>query len=265
MENKSVSKIQEYSLTSAGSILNLATELTRFIQERQLTMKIQGKDYVLVEAWTFAGMSMGLVPVPTDLINESTPDEIKYRAVVELLNIHTGQVVGRGFSICSNKEQGKKFFAEYAIASMAQTRATGKAYRLPLGFLMKAAGFEATPAEEMDYEKKPEAPAQQTKQPTPEVKNTDQPAQSAPSEPEKADQKPVAIAIKYASAKQKEEIIRLLNYPVITRQEKTKMLLNINKLDEERATQAIAKLKKVIKERENGAPVGGGAALPGEQ
>lgn len=59
-------------------------------------------------------------------------------------------------------------------------------------------------------------------------------------------------AVTYASAGQKEEIIRLLNHPVITRQEKTKMLLNINRLDDERATQAIAKLKKAIDDRENG-------------
>ncbi len=59
-------------------------------------------------------------------------------------------------------------------------------------------------------------------------------------------------AVQYATASQKEEIIRLLNHPVITRQEKTKMLLNINRLDEERAVQAIAKLRKAIDERENG-------------
>jgi hypothetical protein len=57
-------------------------------------------------------------------------------------------------------------------------------------------------------------------------------------------------AMKYATAKQKEEIIRLLNNVVITRQEKTKMLLNINKLDEERAAQSIQKLVKVIEARE---------------
>ncbi len=56
--------------------------------------------------------------------------------------------------------------------------------------------------------------------------------------------------VKYATAKQKEEIIRMLNNVVITRQEKTKFLLNINKLDEERAAQSITKLRKVIEERE---------------
>lgn len=59
-----------------------------------------------------------------------------------------------------------------------------------------------------------------------------------------------AALIQYATSSQKEEIIRLLNHPLITRQEKTKMLLNINRLDEERATQAIAKLRQAIEERQ---------------
>ena len=35
------------------------------------------------------------------------------------------------------------------MMSMAQTRALGKAYRMALGWIMKMAGYEATPAEEM--------------------------------------------------------------------------------------------------------------------
>jgi CBS-domain-containing membrane protein len=58
--------------------------------------------------------------------------------------------------------------------------------------------------------------------------------------------------VKYATAKQKEKILHLLNKPVISRQEKTKMLLNLNRLDEERAQQAIEKLKQVIEDREEG-------------
>ncbi|WP_236705077.1 hypothetical protein [Hymenobacter sp. AT01-02] len=82
-------------------------------------------------------------------------------------------------------------------------------------------------------------------------------AAEAPAAMKAVPAEPVAVvaespAPSYASASQKEEIIRLLNHPVITRPEKTKMLLNINRLDEERATQAIAKLKKAIDDRENG-------------
>lgn len=62
------------------------------------------------------------------------------------------------------------------------------------------------------------------------------------------DAAPVAEARR--TLQQAEEIIRLLNHPLITRQEKTKMLLIINKIDEERATQAIAKLRRAIEDRE---------------
>ena len=74
-------------------------------------------------------------------------------AVCEVRNIVTGLPVSVGHALCSNKERSKRSFDEYAILSMAQTRAEGKAYRLLLGWLMKAAGFEATPAEEMDFAK----------------------------------------------------------------------------------------------------------------
>jgi hypothetical protein len=72
-------------------------------------------------------------------------------AKCEVRNINTGQLVATGVAICSNFEHSKKRFDEYAILSMAQTRAIGKAYRNLLAWLMKAAGFEATPAEEMDF------------------------------------------------------------------------------------------------------------------
>jgi hypothetical protein len=73
-----------------------------------------------------------------------------------------------------------------------------------------------------------------------------------PAEPAVVAEPAAPAPVVYATASQKEEIIRLLNHPVITRQEKTKMLLNINRLDEERATAAIAKLRTAIDERENG-------------
>ena len=41
---------------------------------------------------------------------------------------------------------------DYAIRSMAQTRATSKALRMPLGFVMELAGFDATPADEIPTE-----------------------------------------------------------------------------------------------------------------
>jgi hypothetical protein len=71
--------------------------------------------------------------------------------MVEVIRLTDSVVLSRGYAVCSNKENSKRRFDEYAIASMAQTRAVGKAYRNILAWLMKAAGFEATPAEEMDF------------------------------------------------------------------------------------------------------------------
>ena len=60
-----------------------------------------------------------------------------------------------------------------------------------------------------------------------------------------------AAPVQYATAAQKEEIIRLLNNIVIQQPERTKVLLNINRLDEERADQMISNLRTSIDERGN--------------
>jgi hypothetical protein len=91
---------------------------------------------------------MPIITSTQDLSNETA---IKYMATCEVRNITTGQLVATGIALCSNAEKTKRYFDEYAILSMAQTRAIGKAYRNLLAWLMKAAGFEATPAEEMDF------------------------------------------------------------------------------------------------------------------
>jgi hypothetical protein len=151
-----------YELINKDSMLQLATELSQLIKEKGLSSNIQGKQFVNVEGWQFCGASLGLMPIITITTDLSKDDEIKYMATCEVRNITSGQLVATGIALCSNKEKTKRFFDEYAILSMAQTRAIGKAYRNLLAWLMKAAGFEATPAEEMDFAKE-EAPAKKPK------------------------------------------------------------------------------------------------------
>lgn len=138
-------------LTKPNEALQVASMLQTFVTERKLTANIQGKNYPLVEAWQFAGSQLGLIPVVKEVKNLSTDTELKYEAMVEVIRLTDSVVLSRGYAVCSNKENSKRRFDEYAIASMAQTRAVGKAYRNILAWLMKAAGFEATPAEEMDF------------------------------------------------------------------------------------------------------------------
>ena len=151
-----------YELINKDSMLKLSTELSKLIKEKGLSSNIQGKQFVNVEGWQFAGASLGLMPIITSTQDLSNETAIKYMATCEVRNITTGQLVATGIALCSNAEKTKRFFDEYAILSMAQTRAIGKAYRNLLAWLMKAAGFEATPAEEMDFAKD-EAPAKKPK------------------------------------------------------------------------------------------------------
>jgi hypothetical protein len=81
--------------------------------------------------------------------NLSVGNEKKWRTDVEIVRIKDDKVVGFGSAICSNLEGKKKSFDEYAIMSMSQTRAIGKAYRNLIGWVMKLGGMESTPSEEM--------------------------------------------------------------------------------------------------------------------
>ncbi len=164
MENLEIEK-PSYSLINKDSMLQLASELSKLIKEKGLSSNIQGKQFVNVEGWQFCGASLGLMPIITDTKDLSNETTIKYMATCEVRNIVSGDVVATGIALCSNAEKTKRYFDEYAILSMAQTRAIGKAYRNLLAWLMKAAGFEATPAEEMDFAveepKKPSRPVQE--------------------------------------------------------------------------------------------------------
>lgn len=82
-------------------------------------------------------------------VGEVDFQEIAYKAIVMLKRAGDGQKVSQAEAFCSNLEESKMKNDEYAINSMAQTRATGKAFRIAFSWIMAMAGYEATPAEEM--------------------------------------------------------------------------------------------------------------------
>ena len=146
-----MSDIIKYDLANPSKTLELAAGLQRFVKEQGLTVNIKGKSYPMVESWQWAGAQLGLYPQLNYVSNLSQDGEVKYMAEVNICQWGTNEPISKGVAICSNKEANKRQWDEYAILSMAQTRATGKAFRNLLSWLMKAAGFEATPAEEMDF------------------------------------------------------------------------------------------------------------------
>lgn len=157
-------------LSSMSQLASFSNQLKKFIVDRQLYSKIEGKNYVNIEGWQFAGAAIGMSPVIVKVDREQAPaGEIRYRAEAELLL--KGERIGYGVAICSNLEGKRRKAPEYVIASMAQTRAIGKAFRNQLGWLMKMAGYEASPSEEMDGVR-PDAPAAEP--PAPKMANPQQ-------------------------------------------------------------------------------------------
>jgi hypothetical protein len=64
--------------------------------------------------------------------------------------LKSGSPVGWGEGRCTRGEASKVGQDDYALASMAQTRAQSRALGAPLKFVVKLAGYEGTAAEEMD-------------------------------------------------------------------------------------------------------------------
>lgn len=157
-----------------------ATVLARFIDEqglaRRLSKKANAKPYVQIEGWQFLGSMLGLTvlvewtrrtddyrqPVWESVTKRRqdgstfeqrvlvTPGAGGWEARAVATRLSDGAILGVGEAECLWSEWNWSDRDSYALKSMSQTRASAKAYRGPLAFVMVAAGYAATPAEEMD-------------------------------------------------------------------------------------------------------------------
>lgn len=125
----------------------VATSLKAVIVKQGLVSNIRGKEYPRCEAWTLLGTMLGVFPV----LAWSRKVEEGWEARVEA-KTRDGATVGAAEAECLRSEDNWSSRDDFALRSMAQTRATAKALRMPLGFIMTLAGYEATPAEEMSQE-----------------------------------------------------------------------------------------------------------------
>ncbi len=131
----------------------VANTLKGVLKSQKLISNISGKEYPKCEAWTLLGTMLGVYPV---LVWTRKLDN-GWEARVEA-KTRDGAVVGAAEAQCLTSERNWANRDDFALRSMAQTRATAKCLRMPLGFVMTLSGFEPTPAEEMAYEA-PHSPA----------------------------------------------------------------------------------------------------------
>lgn len=124
-----------------------AKPLADVVHAQKLSVKIGPSEHVRVEGWTLLGSMLGVFPICV-WSRRVEGEDGGWEARVEA-RTRAGDLVGAAEAECLRSEKTWKNRDDYAIRSMAQTRATSKALRQPLGFVMTLAGFNATPAEEM--------------------------------------------------------------------------------------------------------------------
>lgn len=125
-----------------------AQALVSLVEEQKMFTVISSKKFVHAEGWSTLGAMLGVFPFVEYSKRLERDDEITYETRI-LLRTADGKIMGAGEGICSSKEKKWAHSDEYAIKSMSQTRATGKAFRLCFSWIVKLAGYEPTPAEEI--------------------------------------------------------------------------------------------------------------------
>ena len=139
-------EVMQYAQAAAREIVDVA-------RSGKLLANVGGREYPLTECMTLIGRMTGhsvavewsrKVPAEWDI-----GDGWEARAVVRDVN---GQEVAAAESMCLRSERAWSKRDEFALRSMAQTRASGKALRLALGYIVTLAGWEALPAEEITDE-----------------------------------------------------------------------------------------------------------------
>lgn len=143
----SIPQQQKEQLKNAAA---LAQDVAKIVKENGLAKRFGSsiKEHVFVEGWlTISRVNNEAPHAKVEAVeNHGEHEVIKARAWI---TDASGAVVSEADGYCSTEEQNWKDKPFYARASMAQTRAIGKAMRLRHAWVMVMAGFAPTPAEEM--------------------------------------------------------------------------------------------------------------------
>ena len=135
----------------------VASSLKNVIQSQGLAIEIKNKkgktnEYVTAEGWEVLGTMLGCTPYVEEVVEIPNGDKPKfmYKATVSIRQGDT--ILSRASAMAERNDRQSD---RPSVYSMAQTRALGKAYRMALSWIVKMAGYQPTPAEEMPRFKQP--------------------------------------------------------------------------------------------------------------
>ena len=143
----------------ATDVANCLSDLIKSqgLVKKGLNKKDPEAEYVLVEGWEVLGTMLGIVPI-TEIVEPICNDKGKIRGYKARAYLYRNPVMEHGEIVSGTLIATTEASATVegfqkdtaSMMSMAQTRALGKAYRMALSWIMKMAGYEGTPAEEMN-------------------------------------------------------------------------------------------------------------------
>lgn len=125
---------------------SVAMALKPALLEGGMVQQIGQSEHVKIEGWQTLGSMLRVTPhiVWTRKLAEPF-DGWEARAEIRTLD---GRAIGAAEAMCERSEPNWRRSPEYAVRSMAQTRAQSKAFAGPLRFIITLAGYAGTPAEE---------------------------------------------------------------------------------------------------------------------
>ena len=110
------------------------------------------KNVIQSQGWEVLGTMLGCTPYVEEVVEIPNGDKPKfmYKATVSIRQGDT--ILSRASAMAERNDRQSD---RPSVYSMAQTRALGKAYRMALSWIVKMAGYQPTPAEEMPRFKQP--------------------------------------------------------------------------------------------------------------
>lgn len=126
-----------------------AQELTKIVSSRERKLVMQGKQYLFFEDWQTIGKFYGVTAKVTNTQEIKEGDKL-IGFVASAVAVAGDKEISGADAECTYDEQNWQSKPRFQLRSMAQTRACSKALRNCLAWVAVLAGYEPTPAEEME-------------------------------------------------------------------------------------------------------------------